>query len=61
LDIEDRMQWSPWLAPNGVTVKVTNGVATLTGKAKSWFEYARATDYAYEGGAQQVFNNIEIH
>jgi osmotically-inducible protein OsmY len=59
-DIEEQLFWSPWVDRADITVKVENGTATLTGRADSWFEYNKATDNAFEGGAREVFNNIVI-
>lgn len=61
-DIEDEMFWSPWvwMHHDGITVTVTNGVATLNGTVSSWFTYNIATENAFEGGASQVINNITV-
>ena len=59
-DIEDKLYWSPWVNLDDINVKVSNGVATLTGKADNWFEIDRATEDAFEGGAQQVYNEVTI-
>ncbi|OYW73923.1 MAG: hypothetical protein B7Z37_19685 [Verrucomicrobia bacterium 12-59-8] len=59
-DIEDAFYWSPWVVRDDITVKVENGIVTLTGKADSWFAYHKATEIAYQGGASQVFNNITL-
>ena len=59
-DIESQMFWSSWVDLDDITVKVVNGVATLTGTADSWSEYRAATSNAYEGGAIQVYNNITV-
>jgi osmotically-inducible protein OsmY len=59
-NIENAMFWSPWVDLNDITVKVANGVATLTGTANSWFEFNKATENAYQGGASQVYNNITV-
>jgi osmotically-inducible protein OsmY len=59
-DIEDKLYWSPWVNLDDINVKVSNGVATLTGNADNWFEIDRATEEAFEGGAQQVYNNVTI-
>lgn len=59
-DIKDKNFWSPWVNGDQIIVNVTNGVAILTGKADSWFEYNRATDNAFEGGAYRVYNNVAI-
>jgi len=55
-NIEDKMFWSPWVNLSDITVAVANGIATLTGTADSWFEFNKATESAYEGGASQVHN-----
>ena len=59
-DIEDKLYWSPWVNLDDINVKVSNGVATLTGNADNWFEIDRATEDAFEGGAQQVYNEVTI-
>lgn len=59
-DIEDALYWSPWVRRDDITVKVENGIVTLTGKADSWFACHKAAETAYESGAKQVFNNITI-
>ena len=59
-DIEDQIYWSPWVERDDSTVSVVNGIATLTGKADSWFAYHKATEGGYQGGANQVFNNITV-
>ena len=60
INIEDKLCWSPWVNLDDISVKVANGVATLTGNADNWFEIDRATEDAFEGGAQQVYNNVAI-
>ena len=59
-DIEDKLYWSPWVNLDDINVKVSNGVATLTGNADNCFEIDRATEDAFEGGAQQVYNQVAI-
>ena len=59
-DIENRLYWSPWVNLDGISVKVANGVATLTGSADNSFESNIATQDAFEAGAQQVYNNVAI-
>lgn len=59
-EIEAELFWSPYVDQYQVTVKVNYGVATLTGKVDSWFEYEMATENAYKGGARQVSNNIVV-
>lgn len=59
-DIEDEIYWSLWFERDDNTVSVVNGIATLTGKADSWFSSNKATEAAYQGGTNQVFNNITV-
>jgi osmotically-inducible protein OsmY len=59
-DITNKLVWSPWLGVDDITVSVVNGIATLAGYVGSRFELNKATQIAYEGGAQQVHNNISI-
>lgn len=59
-DIQDEFYWSPWVERDDITVRVENGIVTLTGKASSWFAYHKATEIAYQAGANQVFNNITV-
>ena len=59
-DIEDAFYWSPWVERDDITVSVENGIAKLTGKADGWFAYHKATEIAYQAGANQVFNNIIV-
>jgi len=59
-NVTNKLLSSPWLSIDHVTVNVVDGVATLTGYVGSQFELNKATQYAYEGGAQQVNNNITI-
>ena len=59
-DIEDAYYWSPWVKRGDITVKVVNGMVTLTGEADSWIAYHKATEIAYQNGAIEVFNNITV-
>jgi len=59
-NIKEDMFWSPWVNLDDITVKVANGVATLTGAVTGWFEYNKLTDYAYQGGASRVYNNVTV-
>jgi osmotically-inducible protein OsmY len=59
-DITSNLAWSPWLGVDDITANVVNGIATLAGYVGSRFELNEATQIAYEGGAQQVHNNISI-
>ncbi len=59
-DIEDELWWSPFVDSDDVTVRVDDGIATLTGTVDSWSEYNAAANNAYEGGAIFVENNLIV-
>ncbi|ERT06146.1 BON domain protein [Lyngbya aestuarii BL J] len=58
--IDAQLLWSPFVDEQQVEVSVDDGVARLTGTVDSWYEYAQATEEAYEGGAVTVMNNLEV-
>ncbi|MDT8387540.1 MAG: BON domain-containing protein [Thiogranum sp.] len=60
VDINNELQWSPFVARNQVTVSVENGVATLTGAVDSWPEYNAARENAFQGGAVSVINKLRV-
>jgi osmotically-inducible protein OsmY len=59
-DINDELQWSPYVEADEVLVSVNNGVATLTGEVDTWNERRAATENAYDGGATIVENNLSV-
>lgn len=59
-DIEHELFWSPFVDADEVTVRVRDGVATLTGTVDSWMERGAARDNAIDGGATRVRNQLEI-
>jgi len=59
-DIENQITWSPYFEDDEIEVDVTNGVAELTGKVDTWFEYSEAAKEAMEGGAKEVINKLEV-
>jgi osmotically-inducible protein OsmY len=52
--IIDELFWSPVVAQDNVMVRVTDGVAELTGTVDTMNERQAAIDNAYEGGAIEV-------
>jgi osmotically-inducible protein OsmY len=54
------MWWSPFVDADDVTIRVSDGVATLTGEVDSWSELRAATENAFEGGARWVRNDLEV-
>lgn len=59
--IENQIWWSPFVDLSEVDVKVTDGIATLSGTVDSWWERREAMEEAFEGGATWVRNNLEIN
>jgi osmotically-inducible protein OsmY len=58
--VEDQLQWDPIVNAKKVNVSVDDGVATLTGKVDTWYEYTQAARDAVRGGARQVKNEIQM-
>jgi osmotically-inducible protein OsmY len=59
-DIMDQYDWSPYVDPDDITVKVNEGIVTLTGKVDTWKERKSAEKNAYQGGAKDVQNDLLI-
>lgn len=59
-DIRDEFFWSPFADGDNITVSVGNGIATLTGTVDTKSDRSMAEANAYEGGASQVINNLEV-
>jgi osmotically-inducible protein OsmY len=59
-DIEDELWWSPFVDEEGISVAVTDGLATLAGVVDTLRERRVATENAYEGGAKQVRNLLKV-
>jgi hypothetical protein len=59
-DIKDQLWWSPFVDKNDVTVTVTNGIVTLTGTVDTMSERQSAEHNAFEGGAKEVVNNLQV-
>jgi osmotically-inducible protein OsmY len=59
-DIEGELYWSPFVDSDRISVKVEGGVATLTGQVDSWADYHAVAANAYEGGAREVQNRLEV-
>lgn len=58
--ISDKLAASPSLKTQGISVAVSNGVATLTGKVKNAGSKGAATNLAKGCGATSVTNNLTI-
>lgn len=59
-EIEDELFWSPFVDSEQVRVRVSEGVATLTGTVDTWREREAASENAYEGGALYVTNLLHV-
>jgi len=59
-DIRDEFFWSPFVDGDNITVSVGNSIATLTGTVDTKSDRSMAEANAYEGGASQVINNLEV-
>jgi osmotically-inducible protein OsmY len=52
--------WSPYVDRDQVSITVNNGEVVLEGTVDSWNEYRKAAENAWEGGAFQVSNQLEV-
>jgi len=59
-DVKNELFWSPYVEEDQVSVTVFNGVVTLTGNVETLSERKAAEDNAYEGGAKNVINNLNV-
>lgn len=59
-EIRDELWWSPFIDSDAITVTVEDGVATLSGEVNSWSDQRAAIENAFEGGATQVTDELEI-
>lgn len=58
--IEQQLKWSPVVSSSGIQVDVSDGVATLSGNVDSQFASMTAAEEAYEGGAIDVVNDLQV-
>lgn len=58
--IRRELAWSPFADAEDIHVEVQDGVATLTGKVDSWSERRAAGENAFQAGARQVINQLQI-
>ncbi|MFW5751720.1 MAG: BON domain-containing protein [bacterium] len=59
-DIKKQLWWSPFVNESQVDVTVDDGVAILEGTVDTWNERVAATQNAYEAGAKDVKNKLEV-
>jgi osmotically-inducible protein OsmY len=58
--ITDELWWSPFVDEDRISVKVSDGIATLVGEVDTLRERRIATENAYEGGARMVRNHLKV-
>jgi len=59
-DIESELFWSPFVDSDQIHVSVEDGIATLTGTVENLRERGAASDNAYDGGAKEVYNYLNV-
>ena len=59
-DVHDQLFWSPFVDADQVKIDVEGGVVYLTGRVETWNEKADATKNAFDAGAKDVRNTIEV-
>lgn len=59
-DIQQELEWSPFVDADDVRVEVDDGAATLTGTVDTWMEWRSAKENALEGGATEVHNELDV-
>jgi osmotically-inducible protein OsmY len=60
-DVRDELEWSVFVEHGNINVSVDDGIVTLTGMVDSWSEYDEAEKNAFQGGAKDVINNLNVH
>lgn len=58
--VERELTWSPFVSKVNVNIQVDDGVVTLTGEVLNMRSVTEATEEAYEAGAAQVYNRLEL-
>lgn len=58
--IRSQLWWSPFVDSDQVVVSVEDGKAVLEGEVDSWSERRAATENAFEGGAYEVVNRLDV-
>jgi osmotically-inducible protein OsmY len=60
-NVKDQFYWNPYVDDEQVSMTVDDGVVTLTGTVDTWSERRTAEKNAYEGGAKDVMNNLNVN
>ena len=59
-DIQGELYWDVMGDSNDIEVTVDDDVTTLSGTVDDWMEWGAAVDNPYEGGAEEVVNDLKI-
>ncbi|MBD3419316.1 MAG: BON domain-containing protein [Chitinivibrionales bacterium] len=59
-NVKNQLYWSPFVDQEQVQVNVDDGIVTLSGVAATRSEYQAAVENAFDGGARDVINELEI-
>lgn len=59
-DLNEIIEWSPYLESDEITVEVEDGKAILSGEVETWYDLRRASEAALEAGAVSVDNNLNV-
>ncbi|MBD3161465.1 MAG: BON domain-containing protein [Candidatus Eisenbacteria bacterium] len=59
-NVTEHLFWSPYVDEDQVDVSVTDGVVTLSGTVDTWGERTAAVNNAWEGGAKDVRNRLDV-
>jgi len=59
-EIEDELDFSPFVNADQISVRVRNGIATLSGGVENEGEIADAVENAYEAGAKRVKSKLWV-
>jgi osmotically-inducible protein OsmY len=59
-DVNEQLFWSPFVDSDQISVAVENGVVTLSGKVDTLSEKEAAQYNAYQGGAKEVNNKLDV-
>ncbi len=59
-NVKSQLWWSPFVSQDKISVKVDDGIVTLEGDVDTFQEKAAASKNAYEGGAIDVKNRLQV-
>jgi osmotically-inducible protein OsmY len=59
-EIVEELTWSPFVDAEQVKVRVSGGIATLSGNVETVAELRAAAENAFEGGALKVENQLKV-